>query len=71
MIGIPVAESYKVDGDWHRIYDEKRIKELFNSYNILLTSKNGMVNKKIDYSFDNQYKFDWQNQPFIVLKQKI
>jgi len=71
MIGVPVAENYKVDGDWHRIYDEKRIKELFNSYDIILTSKNGTVNKKIDYSFDNQYKFDWQNQPFIVLKQKI
>jgi hypothetical protein len=52
------------------IGSEKRIKELFNSYDILLTSKNGIINEKIDYSFDNYYKFDWQNQPFIVLKQK-
>jgi hypothetical protein len=70
LIGIPVSENYLVDGNWHRIYDEKRIQELFNFYNILLTSKNGVINKKIDYHFDDNYQFNWQNQPIIVLKKK-
>jgi len=70
LIGIPVSENYLVDGNWHRIYDEKRIQELFNSYEILFTSKNGVINKKIDYSFDTNYNCDWQNQPIIALKKK-
>jgi hypothetical protein len=70
LIGIPVAENYLLEGRWHRIYDEKRIEKLFNFYDILLTSKNGNINKKIDYSFDTEYKFNWQNQPIIVIKKK-
>lgn len=70
LIGIPVGENYLVDGNWHRIYDKNRIEELFKHYDILITSKNGVLNENVDYNFDNKYNFDWQNQPIIALKKK-
>jgi hypothetical protein len=69
LISIPVSEIYKVDGNWHRIYDKKRIQKLFLSYKIIMSSKNGVLNDDIDYTFDNSYSYDWQNQPTVLLKK--
>jgi hypothetical protein len=69
LIGIPVSEKYFVDGNWHRIYDETRLLKLLNGFEILISSKNNVLNTNIDYSFDNNYKYDWQNQPIIAVKK--
>ena len=71
LIGIPVAENYLIEGIWHRIYDKNRIEKLFEKYNILYSSKNGKINNYIDFTFDNFYDYNWQNQPLIVLSKKI
>jgi hypothetical protein len=70
ILGIPVAEQYKVDGHWHRIYDENRLNILIEKYKLLKSSKNGKVTTHIDFSFDNFYQYDWQNQPVIFLIKK-
>jgi hypothetical protein len=69
LIGVPVSENYLVNENWHRLYDETRILKLLKGFEILMTSKNGVLNSTIDYSFDNNYKFDWQNQPIIAIKK--
>lgn len=72
ILGIPVADKYKCDFPWHRIYDNKRFIKLINNYKIIMSSKNGSVSfgNIIDYSFNNEfYNADWQNQPAILLQK--
>jgi hypothetical protein len=70
LLGVPVAEKYKVDGIWHRIYDKSRLEILTKKYNIIKSSKNNKVTPYVDFSFDEFYQYDWQNQPFIFLLKK-
>jgi hypothetical protein len=70
LLGIPVAKTYKIDGHWHRIYDETKLNTLLEKYQISMSSKNNIISEKIDFSFDNFYSQDWQNQPFILLRKK-
>jgi hypothetical protein len=70
LLGIPVAQKYKVDGIWHRIYDNLRLEILLEKYNVVMSSKNNNISEHIDFSLDPFYEFDWQNQPFIFLRKK-
>jgi hypothetical protein len=70
LLGVPVAEEYKVDGNWHRIYDNIRLNLLLESYKIVMSSKNNIILNHVDFTFDSYYEHDWQNQPFIVLTKK-
>jgi hypothetical protein len=70
LLGVPVAENYKVDGIWHRIYDKSRLDLLLEKYEIIMSSKNNVISNNIDFTLDTSYEFDWQNQPFIFLRKK-
>jgi len=70
ILSIPVAEKYIIEGIWHRIYDENRLKILFEKYDIKKSSKNNKLSDYVDFTFDNFYQYGWQNQPVILLMKK-
>lgn len=69
IIGVPVAQEYKLDFPWHRIYDPERLGKLIENYKIVLSSKNNKISSDVDFEFDRFYSYDWQNQPCILLKK--
>ena len=64
ICGIPIGNGC-IEGNFHRIYNQKRIDKLFNLFNSYV----GSVNYK---TFDQNLNFsgnNWQNQPIFIYKK--
>jgi len=64
ICGIPIGNGV-IQGNYHRIFNEKRINKLFSLFNTFI----GSVNYK---TFDDKLNFtgsNWQNQPIFVYKK--
>ena len=64
ICGIPISDGC-IEGNFHRIYNQKRINKLFSLFNYFI----GSVNYQ---TLDNKLNFtgtNWQNQPIFIYKK--
>jgi hypothetical protein len=64
ICGVPIGDGC-IEGNYHRIYNQKRINKLFSSFHHFI----GSVNYQ---TFDDVLNYtgnDWQNQPIFIYKK--
>lgn len=64
ICGIPIGDGC-IEGNFHRIYNQKRIDKLFSLFNCFIGSVNYQTfDEKINFTGNN-----WQNQPIFIYKK--
>jgi hypothetical protein len=64
ICGIPIGDGF-IEGNYHRIYNKKRVNKLFSLFGTLIGSVNYLT-------FDDGLNYsgkDWQNQPIFIYKK--